>query len=156
MGRTPPALLRDLDRAGRRLGFASTMRTHAAAQLVGLHPTDWAALDLLDGSGPLRIGALARGLGLSRPAATALVDRLAARGLVERRADEADRRSVVVVATGDRGDGYAGLDRDLRRAMAANADTFTRGELEVVLRFMRGASEILERVTEQHRGPSPR
>jgi DNA-binding MarR family transcriptional regulator len=135
-----------LDRAGRRLGFESTMRNHAAARAVGVHPTDWLALDFLDASGPLPIGDLAAGLGLSRAAATALVDRLEASELAERRAAN-DRRVVVVAALATRGDVYDTVDVDLRQAMASHAAAFDTTELQVVLRFMRGAAEVLAETT---------
>ena len=42
------------------------------------------------------VGALAEAVGVSRPAASQLVDRLAEHGMVERRQDSADRRVVLV------------------------------------------------------------
>lgn len=138
----PPTRLEALDRAGRRLGFASTMRNQAAAQLVGLHPTDWLALDLLDSTGPAPVGELGRALGLSRSAATALVDRLEARSLVVRRATD-DRRVVVVAPTSGRGPAYDDLDAELREAMADHCAAFDPAELDTVLRFLTGAADVL-------------
>jgi DNA-binding MarR family transcriptional regulator len=46
--------------------------------------------------GPHSIGALAEAVGVSAPAASQLVDRLAEHGMVERRHDPADRRVVLV------------------------------------------------------------
>jgi DNA-binding MarR family transcriptional regulator len=48
------------------------------------------------GKGPHSVGALAETVGVSRPAASQLVDRLAEHGMVERRHDPADRRVVLV------------------------------------------------------------
>ncbi len=48
------------------------------------------------GRGPHSIGALAEAVGVSAPAASQLVDRLAEHGMVERRHDPADRRVVLV------------------------------------------------------------
>jgi DNA-binding MarR family transcriptional regulator len=143
-----------LDRAGRRLGFESTMRNHAAARAVGVHTTDWLALDFLDASGPLPIGDLAAGLGLSRAAATALVDRLEASDLAERRATN-DRRVVLVAALPTRGDVYDTVDADLRQAMANHAAAFDAAELQIVLRFMRGAAEVLAETTRRLRLAEP-
>lgn len=143
-------LIEALDRAGRRLGFESTMRNHAAARAVGVHATDWLALDFLDASGPLPIGDLADGLGLSRAAATALVDRLESADLAERRA-ASDRRVVLVAALPTRGDVYDTVDADLRQAMASHAAAFDAAELQVMLRFMRGAAEVLAETTRQLR-----
>ena len=46
--------------------------------------------------GPHSIGALAEAVGVSAPAASQLVDRLAEHGMVERRHDPEDRRVVLV------------------------------------------------------------
>lgn len=48
------------------------------------------------GRGPCSIGELAEAVGVSAPAASQLVDRLAGHGMVERRHDERDRRKVLV------------------------------------------------------------
>lgn len=72
----------------------------AFAERTGLHATDRRALQVLDelaaaGTGdPLRPGRLAERLGLSPAATTALVDRLAEAGFVERLRDLPDRRQV--------------------------------------------------------------
>lgn len=49
---------------------------------------------------PVRIGELNRHVLLSQPALSRLVDRLAERGLIQRRPDPADRRSVLLALTG--------------------------------------------------------
>ena len=142
--------IESLDRAGRKLGFASTMRNQAAAQLVELHPTDWLALDLLDAEGQVPVGELGRSLGLSRSAATALVDRLEAKSLVARQATD-DRRVVVVVPTEGRGPRYDALDAELRDAMALHCRTFNAAELKTVLRFVTGAADVLLDTAERMR-----
>jgi DNA-binding MarR family transcriptional regulator len=147
-------LLRTLDRDGRRLGFASTMRNHAAASVVGLHPTDWAALDLLDWAGPLPTGELGSALGLSPAAATSLVDRLEQRRLVTRRSDPDDRRRTIVHADGSRGPDYERMNQQLEDRMAEHARQFTPGELDTVLRFMRGAADVLDAITAQLHRPT--
>lgn len=126
------------------------MRNHAAAAIVGLHPTDWLALDLLDAVGPCPIGALGRHLGLSRSAATALVDRLEAKELVERRRSD-DRRVVVVAPRAGRGPAYDAIDAELRAEMTKHAGAFTSEELDVVLRFMDGAADVLATIADQMR-----
>lgn len=141
-----PDVLRALDRNGRRLGFVSTMRNHAAAAVVGLHATDWAALDLLDWAGPLPTGRLGAELGLSPAAATSLVDRLEHRGLVERARDPDDRRRTIVRPRPGRAPDYERLDDQLRERMVEHARQFTRAELETVLRFMVGAADVLEEI----------
>lgn len=70
----------------------------ATADALGLARSDCRALTMLT-EGPLTPRALAAGLGLTSGSVTALIDRLAARGLVTRAPDPADRRGVLVAAT---------------------------------------------------------
>lgn len=127
------------------------MRNQAAARLVGLHPTDWLALDLLDAIGPTPVGRLGGHLGLSRSAATAMADRLEAMELVARRPAAHDRRVAVLAPLDHRGVDYDAVDAELRDAMTGHADGFTDEELRTVLRFMDGATEILLDVADRMR-----
>ncbi|MEE4205977.1 MAG: MarR family transcriptional regulator [Erythrobacter sp.] len=67
-----------------------------AAGRLGLGRNDWRALRLLVEGGaqaPREIGAA---LGLTSGSITTLIDRLEARGLVQRQSDPADRRALVI------------------------------------------------------------
>ncbi|GAA4879177.1 MarR family winged helix-turn-helix transcriptional regulator [Actinomycetospora straminea] len=68
----------------------------AQARRMGTHVTDMRALSLLQIQGPLQATELARRLAISANAATALVDRLATSGHVDRVPHPTDRRRVVV------------------------------------------------------------
>ena len=70
----------------------------AVGRALGLGPADLRCLDWLV-DGPKTAGALATATGLRPAATTALLDRLEARGLVERVRDESDRRRVLVAMT---------------------------------------------------------
>ena len=70
----------------------------AVGRRLGLGPADLRCLDWV-ADGPKTAGELARAIGLKPAATTALVDRLAGKGLVERVADPADRRLVLVQMT---------------------------------------------------------
>ena len=74
-------------------------------------------------NGPVSMRELCDRLEISESAGTALVDRLAARGLVERRADPADRR-VVRIAAGEDARAMVAQYRQLkqRRLAAVLAD----------------------------------
>ncbi len=73
------------------------------------------ALATVVGGGPLGVGQLAELEGLPSPAVTRLADKLEEAGLVARRANPADRRGVLVVAT------PAGTDLLARRAEVGTA-----------------------------------
>jgi DNA-binding MarR family transcriptional regulator len=94
--------------------------------------------------GPLRISEIAREEGIGQPAATRMVARLEALGLVRRERGEADRR-IVMVALTDRGQAELDLLRAQSRRLVREAlrDRSARG-----LRRMQAASEALALLTE--------
>ena len=65
---------------------------------LGLGPSDVRCLDWL-ADGPKTAGQLSQATGLRPAATTALIDRLVAKGLVERVRDDTDRRQVLVQMT---------------------------------------------------------
>lgn len=89
--------------------------------------------------GPRSVGSIADALGVSRPAATQLVDRLVEHGMVERRPDPTDRRVVLV----DYVPGMREVARRImdvrRRQLNAALDALTDEEAEA---FFKGLKEI--------------
>lgn len=140
-----------LGREGRRLGFHSTMHNHACAALTGMHPTDWEVLDVLAWNGPCSVGEVAHHLGLSNGAITGAIDRLERAGWVRRRRDDGDRRRVIVEMLEGRAGEVDEVFGTLDAAMAEANAGFTDDELDVVVRFMRGASAALEQSTHRVR-----
>jgi DNA-binding MarR family transcriptional regulator len=91
------------DAVRRIVHVASAIRHHQDAEVadLGLTPAVARALHELDPDRPLPARDLAERLRCDRSNVTALVDRLEQAGLVERRADPADRRQRTLVVTGD-------------------------------------------------------
>jgi DNA-binding MarR family transcriptional regulator len=79
----------------------AVMLHQTIAERFGLNSTDIKCLDLARDEPALTAGRLAELTGMSTSAITAVLDRLERRGFVERRRDPADRRKVIVVATGE-------------------------------------------------------
>ena len=104
---------------------------------TGLCLTDFKILEILLHRGALPVNTLARRVSLTSGSATAAVDRLAARGLVERKSREGDRRERVVHLTkaGLRlaGKSFARHAEDMEEA-AAGLDLTERMELLSLLR----------------------
>ena len=75
--------------------LSRAFETHLGAQLT-VNLTDLAAMEHLISSGPLGPSELARRLGITPPAVTAVVDRLEELGHATRVTNPADRRAVVV------------------------------------------------------------
>lgn len=94
--------------------------------------------------GPLRISEIAREEGIGQPAATRMVARLEALGLVQRERGKTDRR-IVMVALTDRG--HSELDR-LRAQSRRLLREALRGRSARGLRRMEAASEALALLTE--------
>ena|SRR5690349_7846725 len=112
-----PESLSDAFRAVARRLRVQTQRALAPWEVT---PAQARALGVLTRHGSLRLGALSEHLHIAPRSATEVVDALEERGLVERRADPADRRATLVALTA-RGDDVAG---GIRAARAAEAEEF--------------------------------
>ena len=79
----------------------ATLGRSAGPELLSLDLTmgQFKAMATLTTNGPQPVGELGRRLGLSEPAASLLVDKLAERGLAIRAHDPQDRRRTLVTAT---------------------------------------------------------
>ncbi|MFL6216856.1 MAG: MarR family winged helix-turn-helix transcriptional regulator [Blastocatellia bacterium] len=98
-------------------------------------------------SGPLSTGDLAASLGISAPAVTQLTDRLVRKQLIERRAADGDRRSVMIALT-ERGRQAVESFRKRRHRIISGALTFLDdlegAQIVLALSKMVGALEQFE------------
>ena len=85
--------------------------------------------------GPRSVGQLAEELGVSPPAATQLVDKLAEHGMVDRHNDPADRRVVLVDYVAGMREVAGRIVRDRRRPLHNAMSKMTDGE---ALAFVKG------------------
>jgi len=115
------------------------LEAHANASLQGLEmcPSDFAVLEALLHKGPLPVNEIGKKVLLTSGSMTAAVDRLAERGLVERKDDPEDRRTRVVHLT-DAGRKlirklFAIHERDMERAVSS----LTARELEELSGLLR-------------------
>lgn len=115
------------------------------ARASGTHPTDLAAISMLSRRHPeaFTIGELGDELGVTKTAATSIVDRLERAGHVRRVRDTRDRRRVHVEVTAT-AEAVAEqvLSDHLRRIRAALAD-YTPDEVAVVARFLADLRDAL-------------
>jgi DNA-binding MarR family transcriptional regulator len=109
---------------------------HAANARLGLGASDSQFLTLLRTRGPMTPGQLAEATRLTSGTVTGVIDRLEKAKLVRRERGSDDRRKVLVVPMPDAVDRlapiYAGQGALLQRVLARR----TRGELEVINRFL--------------------
>ena len=90
-------------------------------------------LILLEGNGPLSMGRLAEALDISEASATGIVDRMEARGLVERQRDATDRRVVLVASGPGALEVLGGIDARRRSALTRLLSRLTDEELRGLL-----------------------
>jgi DNA-binding MarR family transcriptional regulator len=150
-GRRRDQLLRELIQANRAYQIAVDKMDDAFFRLIGVNGTDGRCLDIIDLSGGISAGELARAVDLSPAAVTTVVDRLERMGFVRRTRDPEDRRRVIVEPT-DEVARYAEIAYMPMGAEGAKlvADLSDK-ELEAILGFLRLGSELNERHAERVR-----
>lgn len=135
-----PAAVRELLR--RQSEEASRLAV-AFGGLHGLHQTDVAALaTIAQSEAPVGPAALAGALRLSRPATTALVDRLERAGHVRRRPDPEDRRRSILELEPSAHDLAAAFFGPLGDAYQRAMAGYTEDELRTVARFLQDVIDL--------------
>ena len=133
----------------RRSSAAGVLHGQAIARRVGVNSSDLECLDLILMSGPSTAGDIARHTGLTSGAVTGLIDRLERLGLVERAADAADRRKVLVRVREDRIGAIAALYTPLEKAMQALLAGYSKEEFTTLIDFAERSGALLQaRVSE--------
>jgi DNA-binding MarR family transcriptional regulator len=133
---TRSAILERLARVGREHSDATVLFHSTVAGLLGLHPTDYKVLGMLERTGPLTAGDIARGSGLAMASVTNLIDRLEAKGFVRRTRSSPDRRRVVVEPAVDREAAARRLFASTRRSLARLYARYSDDELGVIADFL--------------------
>jgi DNA-binding MarR family transcriptional regulator len=145
--RSRSELLAQLRRVGREHSDATVLFHSALAAELGLHPTDYKALGVLDRLGPMSAGELGRHTGLAAASVTNLIDRLVAKGFLHREPDPTDRRRVLLharVAELADHEFFASWQRTTAQLWERYSDT----ELAVILDFLADTAERLRTRTE--------
>jgi len=114
----------------------------AAAEYFGVNRTDMLCLDVLDRTGQMTAGGLARETGLTTGAVTAMLDRVEKAGYVRRLPDPSDRRRVLVELT----DKARQATREVFGSLAdavPEFDRYTDEQLILIRDFLRMGSDML-------------
>jgi DNA-binding MarR family transcriptional regulator len=146
------AVLDKLRRVGRAHGDATVLFHASIATRLGLHPTDYKALRILERLGPLSAGDIAGHCGLATASVTNLIDRLEERGFVRRVRDEHDRRRVWVEPVLDRLSAGRGILASTRASWARLVDRYSTRDLTVIADFLERNAERLRDETSQLAG----
>jgi DNA-binding MarR family transcriptional regulator len=139
------ALLQELVRVNRAYQSAVEKMDEAFCKLLGVNRTDGRCLDVIDQRPGITAGELAVAVGLSPGAVTTVLDRLEARGFVVRTRDPADRRRVTLELTPEANQRAWEAYGPLGEMGGPLIGELSDDELEAVIRFLRGGTEINER-----------
>lgn len=143
--RSREQLLDEISRVGREHSDATVLFHATMADSLGLHPTDYKALSILERTGAISAGEMARRSGLATASVTNLIDRLEGRGFVRRVADPDDRRRVIVEPRRDRIEAARGRFDSARDSLARLLDRYSIDDLRVLTDFLgRNAARLRE------------
>ncbi|MGH2588161.1 MAG: MarR family winged helix-turn-helix transcriptional regulator [Dehalococcoidia bacterium] len=143
-------------RTMRLVSAGMVLYTQAAADRLGMGPTDLLCCAVLSTTGPVAAGRLAELMGLTTGAITGVVDRLEALGYAQREADPTDRRRVIVRPAPDRVEiDLGGQFARLMRAIAGLMPELSDRELSVVIEFIERATPLLREPTARLRTAAP-
>lgn len=148
-------ILEELARVGREHSDATVLFHGSIAGLLDLHTTDYKVLGILERSGPLSAGEIARQSGLATASVTNLIDRLEQKGFVRRVADPTDRRRVMVEAAAERLKNAGSLFASTRRSLARLFDRYSDRDLSVIADFLHRNAERLRSETSKLAAAGP-
>jgi DNA-binding MarR family transcriptional regulator len=150
-------LLEQLEMAGRASSVATVMFHTAVAARQGLSASEEKALDLLERSGPLTAGELARQSGLAPASVTGLINRLEHKGFARRIQNPSDRRSILVEVDVERMYArVAPLFADWARSLQELYAGYSDEQLEVILHFLTEAARRQQEATARITGDEDR
>lgn len=121
---------------------ASDMMDEAFCDFLGINRTDGRCIDVIDRRGRLTAGELAREVGLTTGAVTALIDRLEAAQLVQRKSDPRDRRKVLIELTPDAKKLAADIYGQLAHATAPFIDSLSDSDLLTLISFFDASRRV--------------
>jgi DNA-binding MarR family transcriptional regulator len=130
--------------AVRKTGSLMHLMSQAAADRIGINPTDLNCLNILSFSGQLTAGELARATGLTTASITGVVDRLEQAGFVRRERDSSDRRRVVIHLNTERAlSTVAPVFGPMMGAWQRMAGQYSDDQLRLIVEFYGQVEEII-------------
>jgi DNA-binding MarR family transcriptional regulator len=148
-------IIEKLSEEMRNLTGQAVLYSQAAADRLGINPTDFECMGLLQQYGPMTAGRLAELTGLTTGAITGVVDRLEKGEFVKRENDPDDRRRVIIRTIPQREAEAFALTTSLQEAAAVLYKRYKDEELALVLDFMARANKMgLEETLKLREGKS--
>ena len=128
----------------RENGISYTLFRNAIGKKLGLNTTDFEGLDLIFYRGAATPSELSRYTGLSSGSTTAMIDRLAKSGLVERQDNPNDRRGTLVVLDREAALSVRPLFTSARVAQNELLASYSTAELETLLDYFQKSAAMFE------------
>lgn len=123
---------------------ATDKMDEAAARAMGVNRTDSRVIDVVQQRHRVAAGELARETALTTGAVTAVIDRMEKKGYLRRLTDPGDRRRVIVEMTELADERADHLYGPLADAALPMLNGFSSAELELITRFLRAGTDIVE------------
>lgn len=121
---------------------ATDILDEAVCDFLGINRTDGRCLDVIDRRGQVTAGELAAEVGLTTGAATAMVDRLEAAQLLQRRSDPRDRRKVLITLTPEAKQLAADIYGELATATAPLLSSLSDRDLLTLIAFFDASRRV--------------
>lgn len=139
-----PELVGNLIHSLRKLSTRMVLFQQKAAHELGVVHTDFKTADILNETGPLTAGELAKVTGLSSGSVTALIDRLEHEGYVKRERDSNDRRRVIIVPINKKRHVIKEHYSPLNKEMTELCSQYNEEELTLITDFINRTIQIHE------------
>lgn len=144
--------------AGYRLAQATVVTAHVFDEVLQgdnpLRPVEFTVLALVHANPACTASELAKALAMTPPNITAWLDKLAARGCIERERSESDRRSQHVRATAQGAQWVSDLARQLAQAESAALAGLSAAEQAMLLELLHKAARARPQKAARIRPPA--
>lgn len=133
----------------RKFGVKNILNQQQIASALHISNYDFITIQILEETGAITAGELAKRIGLSTGSVTALIDRLEKANFVKRELDTKDRRKVNIVPIyGERKDVQT-LYEPLNESMLALIQSYDETARAQIIDFLSKASDVLEESKQQ-------
>ncbi|MBL1225728.1 MarR family winged helix-turn-helix transcriptional regulator [Enterococcus sp. BWR-S5] len=146
-------LLETFTKELRKFGVKNILNQQQIANQLHISNYDFITIQILEETGPITAGEIAKRTGISTGSVTALLDRLEKEHYIRRERDPNDRRKVLIVPQYDDKQDVQELYNDLNLSMLGLFQSYDSSEQGAIIDFLEKASDILENNREQNNLP---
>lgn len=133
----------------RKFGVKNILNQQQIANQLNISNYDFITIQILEETGPITAGEIAKRTGISTGSVTALLDRLEKEHYIRRERDPNDRRKVLIVPQYDDKKDVQVLYNNLNHDMLDLFQSYDSSEQQAIVDFLEKASGVLEDNREQ-------